>query len=145
MNFLRSESGTATIEMALLLPVFLFLVLGVMDYSLAIEQQMCVTEAAASGAAYASLVGHATDQPGIESAAGAAVSGIHGFRAAASSYWTCSPGGAQVDSNSTCSAGQAPMQWVEVHTSASANSIFDFPGLPNSISLQATAIHRVLR
>ena len=143
--FLQSENGSAMVELALLLPLLLLIVLGVFDYALVIEQRLRLAEAVAAGTAYASLPGNGLDVAGTQNAAILAAANMQGMSVTATAYWTCSPGGGQVNASTMCSGGAAPMQWMEVDASATPTLKFPFPGLPLNVPLSATAVHRVVR
>ena len=145
MNFFRSEEGSAMVEMALLLPVFLLIVLGVIDYGLIIEKRIRLAEAVAAGAAYASLPGNALDIAGTQTAATLAAASMAEMNVTATAFWSCTAGGSQVNANTICSGGSGPMQWVEVDATATPPLKFQVPGLPLNLPLTATAIHRVVR
>lgn len=55
------DQGAAAVELALVLPVLLLLVLGVIDFGRALQQQMLLTEAVREGARVGALNGTATD------------------------------------------------------------------------------------
>jgi len=142
VKLLHSEEGTATVELACLLPLFLLLLIGVVDYALEIQQKMRITEAAAAGAAYATASGNAWDTAGMRNAAIASANGVNGFSATATVYWSCSPTGARVTATTLCN-GATPMQWVKVDASATVPPLFAFPGMPANLALHATATDRV--
>jgi Flp pilus assembly protein TadG len=52
---LRAQSGTAIVEMALVLPILLFLALGIVDFGRAINYSNDVNQIAADGARYAAV------------------------------------------------------------------------------------------
>lgn len=137
-----SEDGAALVEFACLLPLFLFILAGVVDYSFHIQQRMRVTEAAAMGAAYGSVGGKQQDTAGMRAAALAEQAGL---TVAASAFWTCTVGGAHVGSGSTCADGTVPMQWVQVETTFVVNPLLAFPGIPESQQLHGLAVRRVAR
>lgn len=137
-----SEDGAALIEFACVLPVFVLLLVAVVDYSLQIQQRMRVTEAAAIGAAYGSIAGNEQDTVGMRIAARREMSNL---TVTAISFWTCSVGSQHVWSGSACADGSLPMQWVQVETSAPLSPLFVFPGLPTQQKLNGLAVRRVAR
>jgi Flp pilus assembly protein TadG len=142
LRFLAAEDGAALIEFACVLPLFVLLLVGVVDYSLQIQQRMHVTEAAAIGAAYGSVAGNEQNTAGMRNAA---MTELPGLTVVAYAFWTCSVGGAHVSSGSACADGTLPMQWVEVETSATASPLLTFPGIAAQQELHGIAVRRVAR
>lgn len=146
MSFLRSlraDEGTALIEFALVLPVLVLLIIGIVDYALFFEQQMKLTHGAAAGAAFGTLPAHAGDLAGMQAAALASTPGINGLSASSTIFWTCPPGGAHIDRYTLCSDGKTAHQWVEVDLAVTLSALFYFPGLPSNLALHASAIDPV--
>ena len=56
-RYMKNNRGQALVEFALIIPVLLLLVVGVMEFGLVINQYMIVTEAAREGARSAALGG----------------------------------------------------------------------------------------
>ena len=139
----RSESGSALVEFSLLLPMLVYVFVGIVDYALETEQTMQIIEAATAGAAYGAINGNQKDFTGMQSAAQNSAVGVQGFSVVASNLFTCTPGGAPVASNATCPGYGTPIEYVKVTTSATVPTLFPFPGLPSSLNLQQTAIYRV--
>lgn len=144
-GLLGSEDGSAMVEFACVLPVFVLVLAGMVDYSLNIEQRMRVTEGAAMGAAYGSIAGNQQDAAGMRAAASAGLAGMTGLRVEATSFWTCSVGGAHTASNSACADGSLPMQWVQVETIAKVEPLLKFPGIAADQDLHGLAVRRVAR
>lgn len=140
-----SEEGAALIEFACVLPVFVLLLAGVVDYSLLIKDRMHMTEAAAAGAAYGAVAGNEQNTAGMRNAALSEISDMPNPTVAASAFWTCSVGSEHVGSSSTCPDGNLPMQWVQVETRATLSPLLAFPGLPTQQELQGLAVRRVAR
>ena len=57
MSYRGAEEGVSLLEFALIVPILVFIVLGVADLSLVIAQSVIVTQAAEAGAAYGTLAG----------------------------------------------------------------------------------------
>lgn len=145
MNRLRlvvSEDGAALIEFACVLPVFLLLLVGVVDYSLQIQQRMHVTEAAAIGAAFGSLAGNEQDTAGMRIAARIEMPDL---TVTAIAFWTCRVGSEPVRKDSACADETLPMQWVQVETSATLRPFLAFPGIPTQQEVNGLAVRRVAR
>jgi hypothetical protein len=63
MSGLRSERGAAAVEFALILPVLLLILFGIIEYSLAYHDDLSVTAATRAGARTASAQARTTDMP----------------------------------------------------------------------------------
>src|SRR6516164_4921226 len=67
----REDRGAAAVEFALLLPVLLFLVFGIIDFGRALNAQITLTQAAREGAGMAAL-----GEPNVVSGTQAAATGL---------------------------------------------------------------------
>jgi Flp pilus assembly protein TadG len=67
----REDRGAAAVEFALLLPVLLFLVFGIIDFGRALNAQITLTQAAREGARMAAL-----GEPNVVSGTQAAATGL---------------------------------------------------------------------
>ncbi len=148
MNVFRSESGVATLEMALILTLMVSIFAGVIDYSLATQETVSVQEAASAGAEFGVSPGNENNTAGMKAAAVAAAYGVKNFTATASVIYTCTPGGATVTSTTTCTAATytdagTPIKYVVVNTSATLPSIFAYPGMPKNLTVYGYSQMRV--
>jgi len=57
VNPIRSESGQALVEFALVAPILLMLVLGIMQFGIAFEHSIALTDAVRAGARAAAVAG----------------------------------------------------------------------------------------
>ena len=143
MRLWRQEDGSVLVEVALVLPLLVIILIGAVDYSLLLQRQLRIQSAAAAGAAYLTLPSRTNDLAGAQHGALQTISDVEGAQASAQRYWTCSPGGTHVSSNSTCTSSRAAMQWVQVDVAASGAPLFRFPGLSPNDVLQKSATERV--
>lgn len=137
-----SQRGVASVEMALMLPVLVLLLLGVIDVSRAAFIGIKVINAASTGALYgAQGPAFAVDTSAIGQAAQDDAS-ISGMSVSSSVFCECSDGSA-----STCSAGDCSssrmMSFVQVDTSASWTPMFSYPGIPSSVALKGHSVVQV--
>ncbi len=146
MKLRRSDEGSVLIEMAVMLPLMLLIVTYMVDCALWIQKAIQLEDAAASAAAYGAIPGNATDSTTMQQLATfdatGSISGVSGFSATATNFYTCSPGGAQVTATTSCPTG-APFHYVKVVTSLATNRLLAFPGVPNSLTLPGSAIYPV--
>lgn len=91
MRRLRSESGAAAVEFALILPVFLVLLLGIIEFGSAYNAQILLTNAAREAARTYSLTG---DEGAAVSAANEATAPIGLAVAASDVDFVVTPAGA---------------------------------------------------
>lgn len=143
MKLLGQESGSALVEFSLLLPMLVYLFVGIVDYALETEQTMQIMEAATAGASYGAINGNQKDFAGMQTVARNSAAGVPGFNVVASNVFTCNPQGTPVTSATTCAGYGTPIEYVKVTTSATIPTLLPFPGLPTSLTLQETASYRV--
>jgi Flp pilus assembly protein TadG len=137
-----SECGSGLIEFTLLMMLLMLSALGVFDFGMAIEQGIVISAAAHDGAEYGAAEGNANNTTGMQTAALNAAKAIIGFSATATTWCTCTAGGATVSCTSTCSTYYIPIQYVQVKTSATVPVLIKFPGLPDTIPLTGSATLR---
>jgi Flp pilus assembly protein TadG len=143
MRFLDDESGSALVEFAAFLALLVLIFVGVVDYSMEIQQAMQVQEAATAGASYGAIPGNESDLVGMKAAAVSAAPGVHGFSANATNLWTCSPGGASVTSSTMCPGSVTPSKYVVVTTAATVPVMLAYVGMPANLALHGSATFRV--
>ena len=143
MKISTAESGTALIEFSLMLPVLVFLFVGIADYGLEMEQAMQIMEAATAGASYGAINGNQKDFTGMQNAAKNSAVGVHGFSVTASDIFTCTAGGVQVTSSTICTGYGTPIEYVRVVTGATVPTLLTFPGMPTNMVHQQTVLYRV--
>jgi len=142
---LGAERGAALLELAICLPMMMVIFTGIVDYALLIQDQMTISKAAAAGAAFGSIYGNQDDLAGMQSAAASAAVGVSGFSAVASDVYTCSPGGAAVTSDSSCSGYGTPIKYVRIVATGTSPTLVaaSLLNLPNTLTLQSTTYFRV--
>ena len=138
---MRRERGTAMVEFALVLPVFLLLLAGVLDYTMMMRTAIAVADAARAGAQFGSLnPANASNTVGIQTAAASAAPDVTNLTATASKSCNCS-GGAAVACNSTCPNGSVRV-YVQVTVQATSSPIFSYTPLLYNGRVSATASMR---
>jgi Flp pilus assembly protein TadG len=151
VKLLKQETAQSLIEFALVAPLFILVLAGIVDYSIYIHQEMELTEAAAAAATYGTIPGKQVPSrwtasiASMQSLALSMAPDVQGATAVASYFYTCTPGGAHVASTSTCTRSNytTPLMYVTVQTSASVPAALKWVGLASSLSLGATATYRV--
>lgn len=133
-------SGQTVLELALLLPLLLLLLVGVIEIGRYAYFDILVSNAARAGAQYGaqSLI-QAADVNGIKTAAQndglgtMTITTTQQCGCAAGTLGGCPTGGACLQ----------PLVYVQVTASEKFNSLFSYPGLPNSLTLTSTVTMRV--
>ena len=145
MRLYKDKRGTSAVEFALVAPVFIFLLVGVIEVGRYTYFSILAAHAARAGVQYASQ--------STQTAADASVNGAKTRAAALSdaqnlSNWTvhasvsCTLAG-QASTCPTNTANAVPanlVYYVQVKVSGTFTSLLNYPGIPNSIPIAATAI-----
>ena len=132
------ERGASLLEFALLFPFLSLLLLGVIDFGRAYYLNIEVSNAAYVGALYGSQ--NPTDATGMQNAALGEAPDVSGIAATATYGCECSDGTSpitQCTSQPSCTVNV--VKYVQVTTSATYRTLFPWPGIPSSFSLQGTA------
>jgi Flp pilus assembly protein TadG len=141
---IRPRRGTAAIEFALAAPMFLILLLGVVEIGFGTYQAMQVQDAAEAGALYASEYGW--NPTGI-SAAVVNATGAVGVTATPTAVEFCgcptSTGITTVLCTATCTGGVAPGTYVKVSAALPHQTILSYPGLPLPTTLTGQSTIRL--
>jgi Flp pilus assembly protein TadG len=98
----RRRAGTATVEFAIVAPVLLMIVLGLMDWGLALEQRLRLQTAVRAGAQFALTA--PTDTAGITAAIRAAAPDLASLSANSSGVW-CECAGTAMSCTGSCLPG----------------------------------------
>jgi Flp pilus assembly protein TadG len=153
-RYRSEETGQAFVELALVLPIFTVLVLGAAEFGRLAYAAIEIGNAARAGVAYAAQT-HTTaqDSANIQLAATTEAHDIVNLTATPSYTCSCESTGGTITTPGSCTtidttAGSCPspsriVLFVQVNTSAPVNTLFHFPGIPNSVTLTGKAIMRV--
>jgi Flp pilus assembly protein TadG len=136
----RFCGGQTVLELALLLPLMLLLLVGLIEIGRFAYFDILVSNAARAGAQYGaqSLI-QAADINGIKTAA--QNDGLTTMTITSAQQCTCVAGVL-----GGCPAGGVcpqPLVYVQVTASEKFDSLFNYPGLPSSLTLASTATMRV--
>lgn len=139
MNRRARSKGIALVEYALILPVLLLLLAGVLNYGMALRTATAVAMAARSGAQYGSgTLGRASDTAGIRAAAVNSAPDVAAMTVSSAKSCQCS-GGGTVSCSGTCAGGKM-LVYVQVTARTNATTFFNYPalGFSGNVSSQAT-------
>jgi Flp pilus assembly protein TadG len=139
---MSSRRGTASIEFALILPLLLFLVAGVVDYTMLMRAAIAVGDAARAGAQFGSLnTANSANVSGMQSAALNAAPDISGISASAAQVCKCSNGSTVNCSGGTCPSGPV-RTYAQVTVKTTVSPIFSYPQLGYTGAVVAMATMR---
>lgn len=120
--------GNALVEFALVAPLLLVMLAGVLDYGMSLRTASSVAAAARAGAQYGSLnPDSAADTAGIQAAASSAAPDVKALSVSSSRSCQCSGGGA-VSCSGNCTGGKM-LVYVTVTAQATSATIFNYSGL----------------
>ena len=154
---LREDKGQAFVELALILPVFVLLLLGAAEVGRLAYAAIEVNNAARAGVAYAAQT-HTTASDtsstgGTVLAAQTEAPDITTLTATATLFCSCesstgtlpAPGSCTGVTLTSCPSPSRIVEFVQVNTTAPVNTVFHFPGIPNSVTFQGKATMRVVQ
>ena len=149
MRDLRRQDGSALVEFSLLASMIIFMFFGIVDFAVAIQRAMVVTETAHIIAEYGTIYPsnatgpNATNSGNMAGAASYAAGFLSGMTVTPTYFYVCTPGGAHVTVTTTCPTYATPLLYVQVNSSANVSALVSYPGLPTSFALQGASILRV--
>lgn len=145
-RYLTQEGGQSLLELAFMLPVFALLLAGAADFARFAYASIEVSNAAHAGVQYgAQSYLTAVDLAGMAQAAINDAPDVSSITATANQSCACSNGMATTCKNAatTCIAPVRIIQYVQVNTTARLNPIFQYPGLPTTLTVNGQATMRV--
>jgi Flp pilus assembly protein TadG len=153
----HDDNGQAFVELALVLPMLTLLIVGGVELGRLAYADIEVSNAARAAVAYA-MQNHSTAAPeaypAITAAATQDAPEIHSLvvdppiltcycetkLGVTTAFPSCAPG---VANTTACASPSVIVEYVQVNTSASIDTVFHLPAIPNSVTLRGTAIMRV--
>lgn len=142
-DLLRGDGGASLVQLALLMPLFMLLLLGVVDFGRAFYLAMEVAGAAHAGAIYGSR--NPTDTTGMKTAAQDDAQNVPSLTVNTPTYGCeCSDGTSYSASCGTTPActGLTEVYRVNVTATAPYSPLFPWPGVPSSMSFSTSAAMR---
>ena len=141
-HILTDREGAAAVEAALVMPMLLLLLCGLVDGSRVVVQAMQVHSAAQAGAEYARQKGWnpAAIQQAVTQASSLAVSA----NPAPQTFRGCATAtGVQQTNAATCPGGGRPGDFVRVYARANYTALMPWPGVPLPATLRGDALVRL--
>jgi Flp pilus assembly protein TadG len=136
------QGGQSLVELALVLPLLLLLLVGVVEIGRYAYLDILVSNAARAGAQYGSQsLTAAADASGIQSAA--QNDGLASFIVTPTQQCGCDSKTGDLGGCPTGSVCAHPLVYIQVTVSGPYSSLFSYPGLPASTTLTSTVTMRV--
>jgi Flp pilus assembly protein TadG len=143
LDLVRDEQGASLVELAILLPLFLLMLFGALDFGRAFYLEMEIAGAAHAAAIYGSE--NPTDVTGMQNTAQDDAPNVPNLSVGTPTYGCeCSDGTSYSGSCSTtptCSSNNVVYR-VNVTVSATYSPLFPWPKIPSSMSFSSSASMR---
>jgi Flp pilus assembly protein TadG len=144
-SFLRSEEGVSVVEFAVVLPVMIFMLLGLIELGRYGYYAILAANAARAGVQYGAYsTGNMVDTAGITNAA--KVDGENLSSWTVTTKQLCSVNGASPAACATSNGSSPPtntIYYVEVQVSGTYNPLISYPGIPKNVPISGSATMRV--
>jgi Flp pilus assembly protein TadG len=139
------ETGSSMVETALVIPLFVAMMIGAVEFGTIAYAKIEISNAAGAGAHYGmQSASNAGDVTGIQNAAGNEAPDITLGTTTVSHSCICSNG-----SSSTCLSTDCSTSHIEtiltVQTQTTISPKFHLPGLPTSYTLYGQAVQKVMQ
>ncbi len=143
-SFVRCLRAAVAVELALLAPVLMLMLIGVIDFGGAVYERMQLTSAARAGVQFASQsADNVDDAAGILQAVQNAGSLDAPVTITTTQFCSCAADGAAATCGDTCSSGAPAGTYVMITVVEQYKTIFSYPGLGNPITLEGEVVYRV--
>jgi Flp pilus assembly protein TadG len=141
---LRSGSGAALVELALVGTMLVTILLGAAEFAMLAYDSIEVSDAARAGAGYGSeSTGAASDSAGIRSVAAKSANDVSALTTTPTVFYSCSSTpSTQNATQPTCGSGDSVLTYIQVTTAATISMPIHIPGL-SSYTVNGKAIMRV--
>ena len=137
-----STAGAATVELALIIPVLVLIMLGLLDMGRIFYGAITVVSAARAGVAYGSMSAvHADDIPAMVTSATNDAVDVNGLTFSALKRCECpdeTPPAVACTVN-VCMDGTNVRIYVETTVTGTFTTTLPYPGIPSSITITRTA------
>ncbi|MBV8732650.1 MAG: pilus assembly protein [Acidobacteriia bacterium] len=136
-----ARSGSALIEFALVVPMFLLLCVAGVDMARVFNSAMKLTGATRTALEYAGVNANtASDVNGIVNLVATGTGNPSGLSVAVTQFCTCTVGGPQVACSSTCTS---KLVYVQLTATMPFQTVAAWPYLPQPLNLTRSATIRV--
>jgi Flp pilus assembly protein TadG len=142
-DLLSSDRGTSLVEFAIVAPVLIFLLIGLIDVGRYTTYAIMTANAARAGAQYgAQNLTTALDTAGVQAAALRDGQNLTNFSAPTLTH-LCSVGGGALGACPSRPVPPHTVYYVKVQVNGTFNSLLDYPGIPSSIPVSGSIVMRV--
>jgi len=139
----KCDSGQALVELAVILPVALMLLVGIAEMGRYANASIVVSHAARAGTQYASQNRvTASDTTNIIQAAENDAPSFTSMTVTPNHYCTCSDGSSSTCQSTDCQ-GSRIIEYTKVNTEVQMQSLFHYPGFPQTFDVKGQSILRV--
>jgi len=143
LGLIGHDGGNTAVEFALVLPLLVFIVIGVMDVGNALNTQQQLDAAVSAALSYGQS--NTTDTAGMQTRAtaylGDKVQEADDLTVTAAEECECSDG-SSVLCSVTCSGGSSPQHFLRVTAQLTYKPFFSYPGL-EQFSMESTVRRRI--
>jgi len=143
LEFMKSDSGQAAVELAFVLPLASFLLVGTIEVGRLANTSILLNDAARAGVQYgAQNRVTASDNNGITQATQQDATDISNLTVTPSHFCACSDGSSSTCQPTDCQNSRI-LEYVKVNTQTQLNTLLPYPGLPRSFAVKGQEIMRV--
>lgn len=140
-RLLANRDGNVAVEFALVLPMLILILGGVIDFGRAFYDQMALETAARSAVQYARQ--NPGDATGIQLAATSA-GGLPATATVDALQVFCEcPDGSSIGCSTVCATGEALLRFLSITVREDFETLFPYPGVSSPLALAGTAVIRV--
>jgi Flp pilus assembly protein TadG len=132
---IKSDSAQAIVELAFVLPVASFLLVGTIEVGRLANTSIVLDHAARAGVQYgAQNRVTASDNTGMTQATEQDASGISNLTVTPGHFCVCSDGSSSTCQPTDCASSRI-LEYVKVNTQARMHTLLPYPGLPRSYTI----------
>jgi Flp pilus assembly protein TadG len=144
----RSQAGTSMVEFALVAPVLIFLLIGLIEVGRYTYFGILAANAARAGVQYgAQSLYTAQDITGMTNAAVGDAQNLPNWTASnggITANYLCSQNGSVASPCVTATPAAGTVYYVKVTVTGTFKSLLNYPGIPNGVPISASAMMRVI-
>ena len=146
--WLTGEAGHTLVELALTLPILLFIFLGAAEFARFAWASIETENAARAGAQYGAQ-SHitASDDTRMQATALSDGTNLSGLTATSSHYCVCSTAAGTVSCtaplSTSCPSPATLLEYVQVNTTSTIRPLYHWPGLPTTFTANGSALMEV--
>jgi Flp pilus assembly protein TadG len=138
------ERGSAMVEFAVLMPIMVFFLLGIIDVGRYTYYGILASHAARAGVQYGAQTSMtALDKSGIQNAAHLDAQSLSNFSSTTTVLCTVSGANTSCPANNTSSVPTSLVYYVQVNVTGTFNTLISYPGIPNKVPVTGTAVMRL--